>query len=129
MGYPHPDLKKRRLKRLQKEQVDTLNKDSYIRNKSAINNKAIIPANESLIDTKPADKKQEDGMRVSNKSENIDSRKCVKKTLTNTLSIRDERCIDKDATSNEQLISSEVNTSSLQCEARNKGSVGQKNSW
>ena len=126
MGYPHPDLKKRRLKRLQKEQLDALNKDSNIRDKTVMNNTAMIPTNENQIETKPTERNHAENPTVYNRNE-IESREGEGRTFTNTSIIKDERYIDKDTTSNEHFVPLEINLSSLQCDAKNKTSQVKKN--
>ena len=58
LGYPHPNLKKRRLKRLQKEQSESLNNPSNIPKFNGKKKENLNPSNDDIEASHLSDKNQ-----------------------------------------------------------------------
>ena len=114
MGYPHPDLKKRRLKRLQKEQLDALNSQSKIMNASSKSKKNVPFNNEHLSETMSLEKVTEERQIKCNRDNNEESFRGLKSNSRNNLESMDQKPGDKMTYSSETENFSKLKISSSQ---------------
>ena len=114
MGYPHPDLKKRRLKRLQKEQLDALNRQSKIMNASSKSKKNVNSNNEHLSETMSLEKVTEERQIKCNRDNNEESFRGLKSNSRNNLESMDQKPGDKMTYSSETENFSKLKISSSQ---------------
>ena len=126
MGYPHPDLKKRRLKRLQKEQLDALNSQSKIMNASSKSKKNVNPNNEHLSGTMSLEKVTEERQIKCNRDNNEESFRGLKSNSRNDLESMDQKPGDKNTYSSEAENFSKLKISSSQLQNSNQRSEKDK---
>ena len=126
MGYPHPDLKKRRLKRLQKEQLDALNSQSKIMNASSKSKKNVNSNNEHLSETMSLEKVTEERQIKCNKDNKEESFRGLKSNSRNDLKTMDQKPGDKNTNSSEEEKFSKLKISSSQFQNNNQRSEKDK---
>ena len=126
MGYPHPDLKKRRLKRLQKEQLDALNSQSKVMNAGSKSKKNLNLNNEHLSETMSLEKVTEERQIKSNKDNNEEPYRGLKSTSRNDLESMDQEPGDKNTFSCEAENFSKLKISSSQFNISNQRSEKDK---
>ena len=126
MGYPHPDLKKRRLKRLQKEQLDALNSQSKIMTASSKSKKNVNPNNEHLSETMSLEKVTEERQIKCNRDNNEESFRGLKSNSRNDLESMDQKPGDKNTYSSEAENFSKLKISSSQLQNSNQRSEKDK---
>ena len=126
MGYPHPDLKKRRLKRLQKEQLDALNSQSKIMTASSKSKKNVNPNNEHLSETMSLEKVTEERQIKCNRDNNEESFRGLKSNSRNDLESMDQKPGDKNTYSSEAENFSKLKVSSSQFQNCNQTSEKDK---
>ena len=126
MGYPHPDLKKRRLKRLQKEQLDALNSQSKIMTASSKSKKNVNPNNEHLSETMSLEKITEERQIKCNRDNNEESFRGLKSNSRNDLESMDQNPGDKNTYSSEAENFSKLKISSSHFQNSNQRSEKDK---
>ena len=126
MGYPHPDLKKRRLKRLQKEQLDALNSQSKIMTASSKSKKNVNPNNEHLSETMSLEKITEERQIKCNSDNNQETFRGLKSNSRNDLESMDQKPGDKNTYSSEAENFSKLKVSSSQFQNCNQTSEKDK---
>ena len=126
MGYPHPDLKKRRLKRLQKEQLDALNIQSKIINASSKSNINENSNNEHLSQTKSLENATEERQIKCDRDNKDESFRGLKNNSRNDLESVNQKPGDKNSYSSEAEKFSKLKISSSQFNNGNQRSEKDK---
>ena len=116
MGYPHPNVKKRRLKRLQKEQLDTLNISPNIPKMDTKVDRNLSSTNYTIDEIKQSDKKQEE----SKSSCNIETYDGAKSRSKDDLKLKNRGTAQNAINSNDEQLHCKMNSSSPRYNSRNR---------
>ena len=127
MGYPHPDVKKRRLKRLQKEQLDTLNNSSNVPKMDSKVDRNLSSTNHTIDETTQSYEAQKESKSLSNIDKCNETFGGAKSRSKDALKLKNRGIAENTINSNDDQLDCKVNTSSPQCNSRNRHNEEEKN--
>ena len=127
MGYPHPDVKKRRLKRLQKEQLDALNNSSNISKMDSKVDRHLSSTNYTFDETAKSYKTQEESKSLSNIDKCKETYGGAQSRPKDALKFKNREIAENTINYNDEQVHCKMNNSSPHCNSRNRHNEEEKN--